>query len=186
MADEEESSEKPFEATPRKLEQARKKGDVPISQDLLTASVFLAVILAGAVAGMSSIRDAGSHLMALLDRPHDLADVAFGGGAPFLSTLISGLIAPLSVWFALPLLFIFAMALAQNALVFSPDRLKPKLNRISPLSIAKQKFGSDGLFTFVKSFAKLLTYCVVLAWVGAIWAEDILVTPALPFGASLE
>ena len=186
MADEEEASEKPFEATPRKLEQARKKGDVPISQDLLTASVFFAVIIAAAVAGLSSIQDAGTHIVVLFDRPDQLADMAFGGGVNFLTVLLGGLVAPLSVWFLLPMLFVFAAALAQSALVFAPSRLKPKLNRISPLSLAKQKFGRDGLFNFFKSFVKLLIYSVILAWVAVVWAEDILATPALPFGASLE
>ncbi len=186
MADEEEGSEKPFEATPRKLEEARKKGDVPISQDLLTASVFLAVLVSASVAGLSSMRAAGSHLLALFDRPDRIAEAAFGGGAQFSAVLITGLIAPMSVWFVLPIVFIFAAALAQNALVFAPQRLKPKLNRISPLSTAKQKFGRDGLFNFVKSFAKLMIYCLVLAWVAAFWADRILATPALPFAASLE
>ncbi len=186
MADEEDASEKPFEATPRKLEQARKKGDVPISQDLLTASVFLAVLVAAAVAGLSSVRNAGTHLAVLFDQPDRLADMAFGGGVTFLTVLLGGLVPPLSVWFALPLFFVFIMALAQNALVFAPTRLKPKLNRISPISTAKQKYGRDGLFNFFKSFVKLAIYSGLLAWVAVIWAEDILITPALPFGRSLE
>ena len=186
MADEEDSSEKPFEATPRKLEEARKKGDVPISQDLLTASVFLAFLVTGAVAGLATIRAAGSHLMALFDRPDRLADMAFGGGAPFLSVLLTGLLVPVSVWLTLPIVFVFVAAIAQQALVFAPTRLKPKLNRISPIGIAKQKFGRDGIFNWVKSFAKLLIYCLVLGWVATRWADSILVTSALPFEASLE
>ena len=186
MADEEEGAEKPFEATPKKLEEARKKGDVPISQDLLTASVFLAFLVAAAAAGLSSIRSAGSHLMALFDRPDRLAEAAFGGGAPFSAVLILGIVLPMSVWFIMPVLFVFAAALFQNALVFAPQRIKPKLNRISPLSIAKQKFGREGIFNFFKSFLKLLIYSLVLAWVAVVWADSVLATPALPFAASLE
>ncbi|MEM9971267.1 MAG: flagellar type III secretion system protein FlhB [Pseudomonadota bacterium] len=186
MADEEEASEKPFEATPRKLEKARQKGDVPISQDLLTAAVFLGVLVTAAVAGLSSIRDAGSHLMALFDRPDRIAEAAFGGGQPFAAVLIIGIAWPMAVWFVLPIGFVFAMAIAQNALVFAPQRLKPKLSRISPISTAKQKFGRDGIFNFFKSFFKLAVYSVVLALVGIAWAENILMTPALPFGASMD
>jgi len=186
MADEEEASEKPFEATPRKLEEARRKGDYPISQDLLTASVFLAVLVAGGAAGQSSIQAVGSHMLALLDRPDQLANSAFGGGSPFSAVLIWGIVGPISVWFVLPLVFVFVAALAQNALVFAPEKLKPKLNRISPLSIAKQKFGRDGLFNFAKSFAKLLIYSFVLAWVAVTWADRILATPALPFATSIK
>jgi len=59
MADEEEGSEKPFEATPRKLEDARKRGEVPVSQDLITFSVYLGVLMAGAIAGYWSVNAAG-------------------------------------------------------------------------------------------------------------------------------
>ena len=44
----------------------------------------------------------------------------------------------------------------------APEKLQPKLNRISPISNAKNKFGRSGLFEFFKSFVKLTIYALVL------------------------
>ena len=46
----------------------------------------------------------------------------------------------------------------------APDKLKPKLSKISPLSNAKNKFGRSGLFEFAKSFTKLSIYSVILGF----------------------
>lgn len=185
MADEEESGDKPFEATPRKLEEARKKGEVPLSQDLVTASVFIGLLVAAALFGQQSTERIGASLVTFLDQPNRLADFAFGGGTKFLGELLVSLFPPLVIWFAAPVLFALLSAIVQNALLFAPTKLAPKLSRISPISSAKQKFGRDGLFNFFKSFVKLTVFCTVLAIVGLYWADDILSTPAFSFEASL-
>lgn len=185
MADEDDSADKPFEATPRKLQEARKKGEVPLSQDLVTAFVFAGVLVAATVFGQESTERIGATLVTFLDQPQRLAEMAFGGGEKFLGELLLDLLAPLIVWFAAPVAFAILSAVVQNALVFAPTKLAPKLSRISPISTAKQKFGRDGLFNFFKSFVKLSIFCLVLALVGLYWAGDILATPQFPFEVSL-
>ena len=46
MSEEEQSGEKSFEPTPKRLEDARKKGEIPKSVDLTTAASYLGFILA--------------------------------------------------------------------------------------------------------------------------------------------
>jgi len=184
MSEEEDSSEKPFEATPRKLEEARKKGEVPISQDLLTASVYLSVMMAAAIFGTWSITQTGnvlSHLLAQADRH---AEVALTGG-PFLTDLIGAIVGATVVWVILPVIFALLATFAQQAFVVAPQKLAPKLSRISPLSNAKQKFGRDGLFNFAKSTVKLLVYSGVLAFVASTWAAELLSSPVLPISAAM-
>ena len=77
MADEEESAEKPFEATPRKLEEARKRGEVPVSQDLVTFGVYLAILAAALFAGTWSLNEGGLSLLPYLATPETLADTIF-------------------------------------------------------------------------------------------------------------
>ncbi|MGI9395199.1 MAG: EscU/YscU/HrcU family type III secretion system export apparatus switch protein [Boseongicola sp.] len=185
MADNDDSSEKPFEATPRKLQEARKRGEVPVSQDLITASVYLGFLIAGAIFGAQSVSNLGAGLMSFLDAPHELSNYAFGGGTSFLGNFLLSVVGPLSVWFVFPVAFALLAAIAQNAFVVAPEKLKPKLSRVSPVSIAKQKFGRDGLFNFFKSFIKLLVFCTVLALVGGAWAPEILASPTSPFEGSL-
>ncbi len=166
MADEEEGSEKPFEATPRKIEEARKRGEVPVSQDLITFSVYLGVLATAVFWGLKSVNEIGSALIIFLDSPEMLANSVFGvGGRHGYGSLFWSLLATVFLWFALPTAFALLTAFAQGALIFASTKLKPKLSRISPISNAKQKYGRDGLFNFLKSFLKLIAYSMVLGFV---------------------
>lgn len=184
MSEDEENSEKPFEATPRKLEEARKRGEVPISQDLLTAAVYLSMLVAAGLFGLWSVSRVGdvlTHLLAYADRH---AEDALTGG-PFLTNLVQAVITATALWFILPMIFAVLATIAQQAFVIAPKKLAPKLSRISPLSNAKQKFGRDGLFNFAKSTVKLVIYSGVLALVAAAWANDLLASPVLPISAAM-
>lgn len=186
MADEEEGADKPFEATPRKLEEARKRGEVPVSQDLVTFGVYSGVLIAGAGLGTWSLNRAGSALLPFLAAPEQLADSVFAVDGRFAFGALMWIFASaLSVWLAFPYILALVSAFAQGALVFAPVKLKPKISRISPISNAKQKYGPDGLFNFVKSFSKLFVYSLVLALLFRSRMEEILALPTLPARAIL-
>ena len=164
MAEEEEGSEKPYEASPRKLEEARKRGEVPVSQDLITFGVYFGVLVVGAGFGVWSVQRAGQALTPFLAAPDELAESVFGVNGRFAyGGLIRHFVGGLSPWFLLPFICALAIAFLQGALVFAGQKLQPKLNRVSPLKNAKQKYGSDGMFNFAKSFVKLIIYGGVLA-----------------------
>ena len=55
-----------------------------------------------------------------------------------------------------------AVLFALRGVVFAPQKLEPKLSRISLLSNAKNKFGLSGLMEFAKSTLKLVIYGLVL------------------------
>lgn len=178
---EEENAEKPFEATPRKLEQARRRGEVPVSQEVVTFGVYGAVLVVGVTLGAWSVNRMGIALQVYIADADRLAEWVFAesgrrahGGAA--GHFLGGILP----WFALPFLCALGMGFLQGALVFSGQKLQPKLNRISPLKNAKQKYGADGLFNFAKSFVKLGIYATVLALVFRSRLEEILAMPLLP------
>jgi flagellar biosynthetic protein FlhB len=184
--DEEDGAEKPFEATPRKLEEARKRGEVPISQDLITFGVYAAILTVAVVGGLWSVNRAGMALQVYISAPDRLAEGVFGGGSRFAhGALLAHFSGGVAMWFVLPFLFALGVAFLQGALVFSGQKLQPKLNRISPLKNAKQKYGADGLFNFLKSSVKLAVYSSVLVYVFQKNMEDILAMAALPLDAIL-
>lgn len=186
MADEEEGSEKPFEATPRKIEEARKRGEVPISQDLITFSVYVGVLATAVFWGLRSVNGIGSALMPFLDTPDIFVDSVFGvGGRHAFGGIFWSLLATTFLWFVLPTFFALVTAFGQGALLFAPTKLKPKLSRISPISNGKQKYGRDGLFNFLKSFLKLIAYSVVLGFVFRSHLDEILSMPSLPVAPNL-
>ncbi len=180
MADPDESAEKSHEPTRKKLDDARRKGEIPKSVDLTTAAAYGGLLLAALALGAGSVASVGAALASLLDRADTLAPVWFeDGGRPLTAGLLGALSLPLLGWFGLPALCAVLAVLAQRAFVVAPDKLKPKASRISILSNAKNKFGRSGLFEFFKSFLKLSLYSTVL-FLFLFWRlPEILITPAL-------
>ena len=179
--EEDEGSEKPFEATPRKLEQARKRGEVPVSQDMVTFGVYLGVLTVGAFAGLWSINRTGLSLMQFIAAPDLLAeDVFTQNGRYAYGALVWHFSGGISVWFMLPFLFALLVAFLQGALIFAGKKIQPKLSRVSPIKNAKQKYGPDGLFNFAKSSLKLAIYGGVLAFIFQSNLGSILAMSALP------
>lgn len=160
---EQDDTEKSFDPTPQKLQKSREKGDIARSADLSVFAGYAGLLLALMATGTASIQTFGSGLMTLLDQPDKLTGIFFDGSAQRPMGLIlskSGLaIAPL---FALPACAVILSLVAQKGLVFAPDKIRPKLSRISIVSNAKNKFGRSGLFEFFKSFAKLVIYSIFL------------------------
>lgn len=164
MSADEDASEKTFDATPQKLLDARKKGEVAKSTDLMTAAAYGGLLIALVAVGGDSIAQMGTILMGFIDRSSELAPLFFGGTAqpPTQGMMRSIGLAVLPV-FAIPALAVVLSIIAQRALVFAPSKIKPKLSRLSIFSNAKNKFGRGGLFEFGKSFAKLCIYSICLA-----------------------
>ncbi|MGR3514771.1 MAG: flagellar type III secretion system protein FlhB [Paracoccaceae bacterium] len=185
MSDDDDS-EKPFEATPRKLEEARKRGEVPMSQDLITFGTYAAILTAIVTVGAWSIEKTGRAMQPYLLIPDRLAMYVFEEeGRQWHSAMLMEFGVGILPWFIMPVIFALSVAFLQGALVFSTQKLQPKLNRISPIKNAKQKYGAEGLFNFLKSFLKLLVYCAILAFVlRQHWAE-ILSMAAIPARQSL-
>jgi len=157
LADGPDPESKTEDATPRKLEEARKKGDVAKSPDV-AAALSLAgaagVLLAGG--GWFSTQIAEG-LTPFLAQPH-----AMIGGLEAGAGVEIGMQA---VWAAAPFLaaLMFAVILggvggnlAQSGLIFTADKIKPKWSKVSPLEGVKRIFGPDGLVQFLKTFIKLV------------------------------
>ncbi|WP_299286712.1 flagellar type III secretion system protein FlhB [uncultured Tateyamaria sp.] len=164
MSGQDDDSDKPFDPTPQKLLEARKKGEVAKSTDLQTAAGYAGLTLAFFALGAQMIIPFGSAMQVVLDQSAELSDVAFSGAqAPVLGGIFWATGLALIPMFALPGLAVVLAILAQRAFVVAPTKLQPKLSRISLLQNAKQKFGRGGFFEFAKSFVKLIIYSCCLA-----------------------
>jgi flagellar biosynthetic protein FlhB len=150
------------EATPRKLEEARKKGDVAKSQDVgqvLSLAGAAAVILTCGGWFASSMAE---QFLPFIAAPHQMLGVLnSGAGNQILAR---------ALWAMTPFLGAVMLAtiiggaggnLAQSGLIFTTEKLKPQWSMVNPLSGFKRIFGPDGLVQFVKTFLKLIAVCVV-------------------------
>ncbi len=186
MSGSDDDSEKSFDPTPQKLLKARKKGEVAKSNDLTMVAGFSGLVLALLVAGPIAVRQLGNLLMVLLDQPDRISALLVSGPS---SALVGGVLAtgftPVVTVFAIPAAAVLLCLFAQRAMVFAPDKLKPRMSRISIVSNAKNKFGRAGLFEFAKSFTKLLIYCICLALFLHGNLATILTASAMPVLASV-
>lgn len=159
MADADEQ-DKQHEPTQRKLEKSRQQGEVAQSADVTTAAVYLGFLAAGLLLGEEALTQVAGGLAQLLSLSAEIERA--GAAAPSIGSIALVVAAPVAVALVVPALFAVAAVGAQRAWVFAPEKLSPKASRISPLANAKQKFGADGLFEFVKSAVKLMVFCACL------------------------
>lgn len=163
MSGSDDDDDKQHEPTQKKLADARRKGEIAKSSDLNTAATYGGLLIVAISVGASSLQALVGFFSGLILRADATAQVAFSssGGSVF-SGLARGLIGSLLPWFTIPALTVLVVVIAQRSFVVAPEKLNFKLNRVSLLANAKNKFGRAGLFEFAKSFAKLTIYSIVL------------------------
>lgn len=162
MADDQDT-EKRHEPTQKKLQDARKKGELARSADLGVAAAYGGFLLGFAILGGSAVANVGTMLASLLGSADRFAALAFSQSATaFSGGVLLTIGQPAIAMFGLPATIVLLCFVAQRGLVFSGSRLKPRISRISPIANSKNKFGRSGLFEFSKSFAKLIIFSVLL------------------------
>lgn len=181
---EDENQDKPYEATPRKLQQAREKGDIPRSIDLLAAATYCGVLAFALTLGGNALASAGNTLAGLFAISGGLA--ASGAGPVIIGAWLIELAQTLILLFGLPFVVVICAVFLQRGWIFAPEKLAPKLNRISPISNAKQKFGRNGLFEFAKSALKLVVISLCLGFFLASRLPDMIAAPRTEAGQVVE
>ncbi|WP_368345196.1 flagellar biosynthesis protein FlhB [Pelagovum sp. HNIBRBA483] len=163
-ADEGPAGDKPHEPTQKRLEDARRKGEIPRSTDLTTAAAYGGFCLMLLFWGGVSVLSLATWMQGFLSNAGLISErLLASGGSHFGRGFITGVAQYLLPWFLLPAALAVISLWIQRAILFTPSKLVPKLSRISPLSNAQQKFGRSGLFEFTKSAAKLSVYSALLA-----------------------
>ena len=167
MAEDADQDSKTEEASPRKLQEARRKGDFARSPDVATT-----LALAGAAAvlmfgGAYFSQQIAADLLPFIERPHTmLGGLDAGAGMELAMTAILS-VAPFLMALMLAVIVgsVFGNVAQSQGFILTTEKLKPKLSAISPLSGFKRIFGPDGLVQFLKTFLKLVAIGCVCWWV---------------------
>ncbi|MGX9355926.1 EscU/YscU/HrcU family type III secretion system export apparatus switch protein [Roseobacteraceae bacterium S113] len=163
MADKDESAEKSFEASQRKLDQARQKGDFARSTDINATAMYLGFLVTALAVGGSTLVGLGDTFSAFYSLSHDLSDRIFASrGTEVLAPVIREIVVDLAPFAIFPAVLVALGIFAQRGFVFAGEKLKPKISRISVVENAKNKFGSKGLFEFAKSAVKLTLFSIAV------------------------
>lgn len=167
MADENDdgSQEKSFDASESKIRKSREKGDTPQSTEANTLMLYIGLALSIVLIGPSVGSRSLISLSSFLEYPEDIgAHFLLREGRAPITQLDSIAIAPiLAIFpvFGILIAVILVSLIVQQAIVFAPEKLKPKLSRISPISNVKQKYGGQGMVEFGKRFFKLSFITIV-------------------------
>lgn len=186
MAEESESGqEKTEDPTPKKLDDAKKKGQVPRSKDLNSMAIM--------VIGSASLLTLGSYMIGsismMIEKGLRLSRTEIFDTKSLLSrmevTVFDALIGISPFLFVMTVVALFT-PMALGGWSFSADSMAFKASRVNPISGFKRMFGTKGLMELVKALLKLV--CVSSIAVIFLWANkyEFLGLSALPLGAALH
>ena len=165
---EQDKSQKTEEPTPKRLEDAHKKGQVAKSQELNHLFMLLSITLVILFLSGALFSQIGQAILPFIESPHAIASdpgnirrVSFEVGVRLIFIL------------AIPIGILLFSSIGGNIIqhrpVFSAEQLVPKLNKISILKGAKRLFSPRSLVEFAKSLIKLIVIGGVILFV--IWPE---------------
>lgn len=186
MSTPDDDTEREHEPSQRRLDQARERGDVPRSADLISAAVYGGFLLAVLVTGGQAVRQAANAGITLMSQADRLAPAILQAGRAPTAGMLASFALPFLPLFVMPLVAALLAVAAQRGLIFSPEKIAPKLSRISPFATFGQKFGRDGLFSFFKSCAKLVVVCVLVAALVLRHANDLVLSLQVEPGQSMS
>lgn len=168
MADDREASQKTEEPTPKRLEDARKRGQVVHSREVANwlMLVAVAIVVVGLAPGLMD--SLGHTLTPFIERPHAFT-VGADGSIEGMETSLFAILAPLAAPFALLVVAALASSFLQHGFLFSPEALKPNFDKISPLAGFHRLFSMRSVVELIKNVLKL----AVISAVGvlAVWPE---------------
>lgn len=155
MAEEDSGQEKTEDPTPKRLREAREKGDIPRSKELNATALLLAAAAAMLLFGSQVAQELAdmmegnlelrreevfdTHAM-ILHLVGSTADAAWSIAGFMLTVLIAALISPIAL----------------GGWNFSAQSIQPKFNRLNPLSGIKRMFSLKALVELAKAIAKFV------------------------------
>ena len=185
MADQDSGQDRSQDATAKRIEDARKKGDVPRSKELNTVLMLLASLVGFATLGGSGVQAYKQLAKAQwrIQREALYTDQA----------LLNGLLVPFveALWISAPFLVLMFLAVFVGPMfmggwVFSPSSIKIDPKKMSPLAGLKRMLGVHGLAELLKALMKviLLGFVAVTLLTGNL--ESYLRLATVPLGQAIN
>jgi flagellar biosynthetic protein FlhB len=160
MAEDADDSQKTEEPTAKKLEDARRKGQVATSREVSNLAMIGAGTLVLVAFGGPMFRDLGATLVTFVESPQ-----AIPTDAEHLRIVMLHVMRQVGLALLVPFLVFIAAALAgglaQNGLVVSAERILPQLDRISLVSGLGRLFSRRALVEFAKGLLKVTVVATV-------------------------
>lgn len=159
-----EKDQKTHDPTDKRLEDARRKGDIAMAPEAKHAAMFVAALVVVGGAGVYTVQGLGSVLVRLWGSADDYRLEAEGAqdfATGLLAHLATGLLPILGMLFAFALLG----GLLQGRPTIAWERIKPKWSKLNPFSGLGRMFGKQAMVEFLKTLAKMTMVCGMAAYV---------------------
>lgn len=146
--------------TPKRLSEARKKGQIPLSQEINGAVSLLIgtwIITSSGEKLLSGIQNIVTRTLTSLPTVAERGSLPFNNLAPDVMQLASSLSTIILALFATGVI----VTMVQTRMNVSTEKLKADLSRLNPLSGIKRILSISGMMEMAKSVVKL----IVVAWV---------------------
>lgn len=165
---EQDESQKTEEPTAKRLQEALNKGSVASSQEFKTWFLFL-FATAAVAGGAPWLADALATLLnGYLGRLHEINVDESGVFQPLITVVWDWLLILI-----IPLIIFMVAAVVGNVVqhpfIFTLEKIKPDLSKVSPIAGFKKKFSSQVAVDFVKNIAKLIMVTAIVFLI--IWPE---------------
>lgn len=168
MAGEQDDAQKTEEPTAKKLADAMEKGDFAKSQEVKTWFVLFGASLVAVISFSDLAAGMRITLSGVLEFAHEIPFDSEG-----LSKFIGDIVLEMGRLLILPAIILvvaaFAGAVIQHRPMFTFEKIKPKLNKISPLSGFKNKFSMQNTVEFLKSTFKMVLVAIIVIIV--VWPD---------------
>ncbi len=177
------SGEKTHDPTDKKLDDARKKGDVASAPEMRHASMFVAAVVVMGGIGAWSVSRMLTIFVGLWGGADDLE--LRGGGTRFAAMVMGQAGLALGPLLAMLLFFAVLTLFLQGRPTLAWSRMKLKWNKLSPAAGVKRLFGKQGLVEFAKTLAKfgLVTgVALIVVWPHARGIETLVGAPSHAVG----
>ena len=163
MAEQPDKESKTEEATPRKIEEAIKKGNTPVSREIAQFASILAIAACVPIVVQAFGSNLLGSLIAFVERPYDFRLNAGADAIMLLAAVGKAATAVLALPLFVLMVFGIFVSVLQNPLRMVGHRIKPEMSRLSPMKGFTRMFGAQGLVEFMKSVFKLtiLSVCAI-------------------------
>ena len=185
MAEDQDDASKTEEPTAKKLEEARKQGQVARSMEMNILFGFIGAGLILAFLAPAMMRKIAELALPFIERPHDLVMSKVGLGDTLMELFI-GVALVLALPIGILMIAGILPSLLQFGFLFSGESVKPKFSKISPLSGLKKMFSMKQIVEFLKGLAKIGIVGTVAGLV--LWPEfqDLALVSSQPIAHMME
>lgn len=169
MADDSnDDSQKTEDPTPKKLQEAREKGEVAKSQEIGHWFMLFAFALGIGVMAPYLAEKVLTTLRPFIERPHSF-ELSAGGVRDLIVEALVGVGLAMLPLLGIVVVLAIAGNLLQTGIIISSEPIKPKLSKLSPLAGFKRIFGSRALVEFAKGLLKITLVGVAVTMV--LWPQ---------------